>query len=58
MMIDQARKGGFRFRAVDELAENKGNKRDIEDEVDGDHKSAASTIPEIKKAEEEYIEAL
>ena len=54
MVVDQARKGGFRLRTVDEIEENRAHLTDAE--VPSSIKRTSSDID--KKGSAEYVETI
>ena len=56
MVIDQARKGGFRLRTIDEIAVSKEKKADVESISDGERKPSSDL--DDKKGEEEFVEVV
>lgn len=56
MVIDQSRKGGFRFRTVDEIAENQEREKAADTESISESDRISPSVD--KKAEEEFVEVV
>ena len=59
MVIDQTRKGGFRFRTIDEIEENRAHLADQKGGAPSPVKRASTAGSTDKKgSEDEYVEAV